>query len=92
MATAVEKPGRGVDVAERAPADMEVDAAPSGHDAGEGEDLYTRLKLGQRQLEFYEIQARPLPCVQAPRDASRLLPAARGSSQGSLLDRSLGQA
>ena len=34
--------------------DMDVDVA--GED--EGEDLYTRLKNLQRQLEFYEIQVR----------------------------------
>ena len=34
--------------------DMDVDAAPQVVD--DGEDLYTRLKVWQRQLEFYEIQ------------------------------------
>lgn len=57
---AVEKPQRAVEVgrsraeAADAMADMEIDAPQPGAD--EGEDLYTRLKLGQRQLEFYEIQ------------------------------------
>ena len=36
---------------------MQVDVA-SGDDAGE--DLYTRLKTLQRQLEFLEIQVGPL--------------------------------
>ena len=33
---------------------MEIDSA--NQPVGEGEDLYTQLKLWQRQLEFYEIQ------------------------------------
>jgi len=36
--------------------DMEVDHVPQP--VGEGEDLYSRLKLWQRQQEFSEIQVR----------------------------------
>jgi hypothetical protein len=38
-------------------ASMDVDAAPAS--GAESEDLYTRLKTLQRQLEFLEIQVRP---------------------------------
>ena len=50
----VEKPmdtGKAVLPAPEEPVDMELEAP-----AEEDEDLYTKLKTLQRQLEFYEIQ------------------------------------
>ena len=41
-------------------ASMDVDAQPST--SAETEDLYTRLKTLQRQLEFLEIQVRVMLC------------------------------
>lgn len=35
---------------------MDIDS--SSQPVGEGEDLYTQLKIWQRQLEFYEIQVK----------------------------------
>jgi hypothetical protein len=63
MATKVERPEPVPEPKElEQPTDMEVEAAGE-----EDDDLYTRLKTLQRQLEFFEIQARPralaLGCV-----------------------------
>lgn len=56
MATKVERPEPVPEMKEpEQPADMEVEVAGEDDD-----DLYTRLKTLQRQLEFFEIQARPL--------------------------------
>ena len=44
--------------------DMQVDSAQP--DGEPDEDLYTQLKTLQRQLEFYEIQARPCCRASAP--------------------------
>ena len=53
MATKVERPKPVPDVKDSEPADMEVEVPGE-----EDDDLYTRLKTLQRQLEFFEIQAR----------------------------------
>ena len=40
---------------------MEVGESAAGSAGGSGEDLYSRLKTLQRQLEFVEIQVRARP-------------------------------
>lgn len=55
MATTVAK-GRPVELTSHVPTLMDVDMDSSGNSADPEEDLYTRLKTLQRQLEFYEIQ------------------------------------
>lgn len=55
MATTVAK-GRPVELTSHTPTLMDVDMDPSAQSADPEEDLYTRLKTLQRQLEFYEIQ------------------------------------
>ena len=56
MATKVERPEPVPEMKEpEQPADMEIEVAGEDDD-----DLYTRLKTLQRQLEFFEIQARAL--------------------------------
>ena len=42
--------------AEAADTDKAMDIDSQTQPVGDGEDLYTQLKLWQRQLEFYEIQ------------------------------------
>lgn len=43
-------------VAEAADSARGMDVDSSSRPVGEGEDLYTQLKIWERQLEFYEIQ------------------------------------
>ena len=55
MATTVAK-GRPVELTSHTPTLMDVDTGASAASSEPEEDLYTRLKTLQRQLEFYEIQ------------------------------------
>ena len=57
MATTVAK-GQPVELTSHAPTLMDVEMDTSAQSAEAEEDLYTRLKTLQRQLEFYEIQVR----------------------------------
>ena len=69
MATKVERPEPVPEIKElEQPADMEIEV--TGEDVDD--DLYTRLKTLQRQLEFFEIQARTLLCAQTLRAALAL--------------------
>lgn len=55
MATTVAK-GQPVELTSHTPILMDVEMDPSAQSSEPDEDLYTRLKTLQRQLEFYEIQ------------------------------------
>lgn len=55
MATTVAK-GQPVELTSHTPTLMDVEMDASAQSAEPEEDLYTRLKTLQRQLEFYEIQ------------------------------------
>ena len=55
MATTVAK-GQPVELTSRNSTLMDVEMDPAAQSAEPEEDLYTRLKTLQRQLEFYEIQ------------------------------------
>ena len=55
MATTVAK-GQPVELTSHTPILMDVEMDPSAQSLEPDEDLYTRLKTLQRQLEFYEIQ------------------------------------
>lgn len=55
MAATVAK-GQPVELTSHTPTLMDVEMDPSVQSAEPEEDLYTRLKTLQRQLEFYEIQ------------------------------------
>lgn len=55
MATTVAK-GQPVELTSHIPVLMDVELDPSAQSSEPDEDLYTRLKTLQRQLEFYEIQ------------------------------------
>ena len=55
MATTVAK-GRPVELTSHTPTLMDVEMDPAAQSSQPDEDLYTRLKTLQRQLEFYEIQ------------------------------------
>ena len=60
---------------------MDVEMDPNAQSAEPEEDLYTRLKTLQRQLEFYEIQVpdcKPMICHQ--HTGQFRIPAASGSS------------
>ena len=66
MATTVAK-GQPVELTSHTPTLMDVEMEPSAQSAEPEEDLYTRLKTLQRQLEFYEIQVsdcKPMICHQ----------------------------
>lgn len=56
-AVVVLPPGK-VGAADAVAEHMDLDAAASSNTQGGEEDLYTRLKTLQRQLEFLEIQVR----------------------------------
>lgn len=62
MATTVAE-GRPVELTSHTPTLMDVDMDPSAQSSDPEEDLYTRLKTLQRQLEFYEIQVPELKAM-----------------------------
>ncbi len=62
MATSVAK-GQPVELTTHTPTLMDVEMDASAQSSEPEEDLYTRLKTLQRQLEFYEIQVRDTTLV-----------------------------
>ena len=80
MATTVAK-GQPVELTSHTSTLMDVEMDPSAQSAEPEEDLYTRLKTLQRQLEFYEIQVHNCkPMIYHQHTGQFRTPAASGSS------------